>query len=182
MAAVSFPPSPHNSNTAMTSRRVPLTNISNAANSPYRAVAAAAASKRSRSHSSVQRELQYGQCQPSTKKQMLDLDRPSQPRTPPRHQAIAQEDSRAPNPKRAPNNNNHPSTTFERRLLAARGKQTQARQVRAHPTPAENLETIRQWQKHYRKIFPQFVFYFESIPEDVRVRFAKQIALLGAVS
>lgn len=46
----------------------------------------------------------------------------------------------------------------------------------------EKLENVRQWQKHYRKAFPQFVFYFESVPNDVRAKCLKQAIALGAVS
>ncbi len=46
----------------------------------------------------------------------------------------------------------------------------------------ERLENVRQWQKHYRKAFPNFVFYFESLPHEVRVRCLKQVNALGAVS
>ena len=67
-------------------------------------------------------------------------------------------------------------------MVLARERQNPPRQIKAQPSPAENLEIIRQWQKHYRRVFPQFVFYFESIPDDIRSRFAKQITSLGAVS
>lgn len=178
MAAVSIPPSPHNNNnTAMSTRRAPLTNISNANNSPYRAVAAAA-SKRSRSHSSVQRELHYAQ-QPPSKKQMLDLDRSTTLRTPPRQQARPNSDARGLIQGKSGNTQ---STALDRKLAAAREKQHPHRQSRAQPPrAADNLDTIRQWQSHYRKVFPQIVFYFESIPEDVRIRCARQITSLGAV-
>lgn len=42
-------------------------------------------------------------------------------------------------------------------------------------------ETLRQWQRYYRKAFPTFVFYFESIPGDVRQKCVRQIMGLGAV-
>ncbi len=54
--------------------------------------------------------------------------------------------------------------------------------TKADKTEEENLEQVRQWQKHYRKLFPTFVFYFESIPEDARVTYTKQVTALGAVS
>lgn len=46
----------------------------------------------------------------------------------------------------------------------------------------EKLENVRQWQRHYRKAFPEFVFYFESVPHDVRLKCLKQLDALGAVS
>jgi regulatory subunit for Cdc7p protein kinase len=54
--------------------------------------------------------------------------------------------------------------------------------VKAEKAPADTMDSIRQWQRHYRKAFPQFVFYFDSIPEDVRRRFSRQVIALGAVS
>ena len=42
-------------------------------------------------------------------------------------------------------------------------------------------ESVRQWQRHYKKVFPDFVFYFESVPDEQRVRLLKQITALGAV-
>ncbi|KAI9877180.1 MAG: hypothetical protein M1830_004615 [Pleopsidium flavum] len=158
----------------MSSRRIPLAHVPNAANSPFRAVAAAA-SKRSRSHSSVQRELPYGQ-PPPAKKQMIDRDETSL-RTPPQRPPIQESEGRVFTRRTA----GAQPTAFERRLVAARDRQAQQQKAaRQEKSVIENLEHIRQWQKHYRKVFPHFVFYFESIPEDVRKKLAKQIAGLGA--
>ncbi|KAI9826627.1 MAG: hypothetical protein M1832_006223 [Thelocarpon impressellum] len=162
-----------------TARRPPLTSIPNAANSPYRVVAGGAASKRGRSHSSVQRELPYGQ-QPPAKKQMLGTDNGTVPRTPPRAQQQQQAECRVFNNNRRAAGDNPPMTAFDRKLVAARDRQERQRHVRYQQAANENLETVRQWQKHYRKVFPQFVFYFESIPEDVRAKVSKQVATLGA--
>ncbi len=46
----------------------------------------------------------------------------------------------------------------------------------------DNLEELRKWRKHYHKTFPSFVFYFESISEDARMTYTKQVTALGAVS
>jgi regulatory subunit for Cdc7p protein kinase len=74
-------------------------------------------------------------------------------------------------------------SAFERKcVVAAREKSAQQAVVKAERTSEENLETIRQWQKHYRKIFPTFVFYFESVPEETRLKYTKQVTALGAVS
>ena len=70
-------------------------------------------------------------------------------------------------------NQGQPSA-FEKKLVAARDREK--------PRPAESVETIRQWQRHYRKAFPQFVFYFDSVPADVRGKFTRQVTALGAVS
>ncbi|KAI9848007.1 MAG: hypothetical protein M1838_000679, partial [Thelocarpon superellum] len=158
----------------MSSRRQPLSTIPNATNSPYRAVAAAA-SKRSRSHSSLQRDIPYGQ-QPPAKKHILDGD-PANPRTPPRQQASLRLEDRALQQRKP----GQPSVTaFERKLVAARDRQERPKQIKPQLAGAEGLETVRAWQKHYRRVFPTFVLYFEGIPDDVRVKLSKQIAVLGA--
>lgn len=71
-------------------------------------------------------------------------------------------------------------TSLEQKLIAAREKKHQAEME--EKAINESIENVRQWQKHYRKVFPNFVFYFESIPEDVRGKCSKHIMSLGAVS
>lgn len=44
-----------------------------------------------------------------------------------------------------------------------------------------NQETVRAWRKHYLRVFPTLVFYFESAPQEVCLRSSRQIAQLGAV-
>lgn len=175
MAAVSISPLPHTLPT-MSTRRVPLSSNPNAANSPYRALQGAA-SKQKRSYATIQREDAYGQ-PPPAKKQMLDVHQVL--RTPPRQQSTQ---SSAEGRVFTRKSNASQQSSFERRLVAVRDKPVQQQVVtKADKTTEENLDTIRQWQKHYRKIFPTFVFYFESIPEDVRLKYTKQVIALGAVS
>ena len=158
MAAVAVPPSPQVLS-AMSNRRVPLANLQNATNSPLRA--AAVGGKRQRSHASEQRDLPYGQ--PPPKKQMVEVDDAES-----RRHGLGRR-SGAP-------------TAFQKKLEAVREVKSVPKPAeKAHRGASENLETIRQWQRHYRKMFPQFVFYFESIPEDVRHRVSKQAQTLGAV-
>lgn len=45
----------------------------------------------------------------------------------------------------------------------------------------QSLETVLQWQRHYRKMFPSYVFYFENIPEEAYRRCVRGIESLGAV-
>ncbi|KAB8293865.1 hypothetical protein EYC80_009344 [Monilinia laxa] len=71
-------------------------------------------------------------------------------------------------------------SNFERKCVAVRDRGSQQQITKADKAPEENLESIRQWQKHYRKSFPKFVFYFESIPEEVRLKYTKQVLALGA--
>lgn len=46
----------------------------------------------------------------------------------------------------------------------------------------DSLDSIRQWQRHYKKAFFSFVFYFDALPEEDRGRYSKVIRSLGAVS
>lgn len=155
----------------MSGRRVPLSSNPNAVNSPYRP----AATKQKRSYATIQREDTYGQ-PPPAKKQILDTHQAL--RTPPRQSTQTSAEGRVFTRK----SNAIQPTTFERKCAAARERPVQQAVTKAEKTSEENLETIRQWQKHYRKIFPTFVFYFESIPEDVRLKYTKQVIALGAVS
>jgi regulatory subunit for Cdc7p protein kinase len=173
MAAVSISPLPHTRST-MSGRRVPLSSNPNAVNSPYRAVAAGA-SKQKRSYATVQREEAYGQ-QPPAKKQMFESHQPL--RTPPRQQSTQ---SSAEGRVFTRKSNAPQQSAFERKCVAVREKPQQI-VTKAEKPSGENLDTIRQWQKHYRKIFPTFVFYFESVPEEVRLKYTKQVIALGAVS
>jgi len=177
MAAVSIANSPHTLST-MSGRRVPLQSNPNAANSPYRAVtAAAAAAKQKRSYATIQREETYGQ-PPPAKKQMVKVNQ-SGSRSPTRQSLANAAEGRVFTRK---SNGTQPSA-FARKLEALRVKPGQQLQIPADAKAAdENLDTIRQWQRHYRKVFPKFVFYFESVSEDSRIKFSKQVIALGAVS
>jgi regulatory subunit for Cdc7p protein kinase len=173
MAAISIPPSPHDLSN-MSTRRAPLSSNPNAVNSPFRH-AAAAASKQKRSYATIQREEAYGQ-PPPAKKQMLDNYQSL--RTPPRPQSTQLSVEGRVFTRRS---NASQQTSFERKCVAAREKSQQT-VTKADKASEENLETIRQWQKHYRKVFPNCVFYFESVPEDLRIKYTKQVLSLGAVS
>ncbi|PSN73735.1 hypothetical protein BS50DRAFT_654458 [Corynespora cassiicola Philippines] len=158
MAAVAVPPSPQVA-VAMSSRRVPLANLQNATNSPLRAPAVPG--KRQRSHASEQRDLPY--CQPPSKKQIVEVDDAES-----RRHGLVRRSGAQP-------------TALTRKLEAAREVKAVPKQSeRAQRLANENLENIRQWQRHYRKMFPQFVFYFESIPEDARYKVTTQVKALGS--
>lgn len=78
-------------------------------------------------------------------------------------------------------------TPFEKKLMAVReqkdsGAAQASRNSRYDRASAEKLDNIRQWQRHYRKAFPSFVFYFDSLPADVRNRSLREVLALGAVS
>ena len=187
MTEISLSSAPHKLGN-MTSRRVPLGDVPNAANSPFRSVAAAT-SKRSRDQIDAQEDLAYVS-QPRAKRQALEDGRTNL-RTSPRKQALQSVESRVFNKQLL----NAQPTPFERKLLASakehKGVQrieqkieqrVQQRVERQGKASHEALEDIRQWQRHYKKSFPTFVFYFESLPEEVRVKCSKWVRSLGAVS
>lgn len=71
-------------------------------------------------------------------------------------------------------------TTLQRRLEAARGP--------PHPPQGKSKSVvdqgdgIKQWQKHYRRAFPGFVFYFDNVQDDIHRRCSAQVRSLGGVS
>lgn len=164
MAAVSVHPSPQTS-LNMSTRR-PLANVPNATNSPHRLGLVPA--KRPRTNTQI--DIPYGQ--PPPKKQIADA-------------AEVEDRSRVSTDSRLFSrrpHNGQPSA-FERKLVAVRDKERQAqtRGTRHDKPSAETIDSIRQWQRHYRKAFPQFVFYFDSVSEDVRSKCSRQVTALGAV-
>lgn len=153
----------------MSGRRVPLSSNQNAINSPFRAVAAAAA-KQKRSYATIQREDSYGH-PPPAKKQMLESHQPL--RTPPRqHSTHSAAEGRVFTRK---SNSAQPSA-FERKCVAVREKPLQ------QPIAKTDKVSDEQWRRHHRREFPKFVFYFESVSEEVRIKCTKQVTALGAVS
>ncbi|KAE8151372.1 DBF zinc finger domain protein [Aspergillus avenaceus] len=172
MAAVFIPPSPQTSFN-MTTRR-PLANVPNATNSPHRAGLVPA--KRPRT-ANAPIDIPYGQ--PPPKKQVVDGTE-YESRSPARSRpaTFQNPDSRL----FARRSTNAQPSAFERKLVAARDRerQTQQRGARHERPSTETLDSIRQWQRHYRKAFPQFVFYFDSVPEDLRSKCSRQVIALGA--
>ena len=158
MAAVAVPLSPQVPvAVAMSNRRVPLASLQNAANSPLRAPAIGG--KRQRSHASEQRDASYGQ--PPLKKQLVQVDDAEA-----RRHGLVRRSGAQP-------------TALTRKLEAARENKAPAKHTVQRPS--NDLETIRQWQRHYRKLFPQFVFYFDSVPVSHKDKLMSRAQLLGSV-
>ncbi|KAF1833712.1 hypothetical protein BDW02DRAFT_527150, partial [Decorospora gaudefroyi] len=155
MAAVAVPPSPHVS-AAMSSRRVPLANLQNATNSPLRAPAIGG--KRQRSHASEQRDVPYGQ--PPPKKHIIEVDDAEA-----RRHGLVRRSGAQP-------------TALTRKLEAARETKAPAKQMAQRAS--NDLETIRQWQRHYRKLFPQFAFYFDSVSDPQKDHLLSRARILGS--
>lgn len=147
----------------MANRRVPLASLQNATNSPMRAPAING--KRQRSHASEQRDIAHGQ--PPAKKLMVETDDADARRSGLIRRSAA------------------PPTALTKKLEAAREQKAAPKTTRPNTrgpeVTASNLETIRNWQRHYRKLFPQFVFWYESVPDDLKSKIARQAQLLGSV-
>ncbi|KAF2036564.1 hypothetical protein EK21DRAFT_51839 [Setomelanomma holmii] len=155
MATLVLPPSsPHVP--IMSNRRVPLGNLQNATNSPLRP--SNLGGKRQRSHASEQRDVAYGQ--PPAKKQLIEVD-DAEAR---RHGLVRRSGA--------------PATALTRKLEAARENKALSKQAEKAQKPSSDLETIRQWVRHYKKLFPQFVFYFDCVPESQKIM--RKAQLLGS--
>jgi regulatory subunit for Cdc7p protein kinase len=162
----------------MASRRLPLADVPNAVNSPMRTNTLGSGKRKA----GELRDTVYGQ--PPLKKQILDasahhlenVDPITRPGVPARGRDRLDE----PFAKRT---TAAPPTAFERRLVSSRDKkpiaQTKPKQA-VEKTQGNGIESVRQWQRHYRKQFPQFVFYFDGVPEDARFKAMRQILSLGA--
>ena len=159
MATVLLSPTPV---PTMSSKRGPLTDNPNAANSPLRGAAALAGyAKQKRSHATMQREEPYGQ-PPPLKRQAVDagLRRPA----------------RSPSKLATSTTSNIPQRTN----TAARPIIRRDRRVVTNSKESDAEKEA--WKKHHRARFPQMVFYFESIPDDIRARLTKKVSFLGGVS
>ena len=170
MATISLSPSPAPL-AAMSSRRGPLTSNPNVANSPLRPAGAtslaATYAKQKRSHATMQREEPYGQHPPSKKQAVESSLAQRLARSPsklPRSQVLVQRGVSAASTTRAVTKErpSKPSTVVK-------------------PSNQDDNHDKEVWKKHYRAKFPKMVFYFESIPDDVRAKLTKRVTYLGAV-
>lgn len=147
-------------------RRTPLSNNPNVANSPLRGASALAQAKQKRSHASTQREELYGQ-PPPLKKQMLDGGSQRQLRPP------SKITTNRTLPQRITRSTTSATSTAVTSKAAPYGRQQRQ---------DANTEKIRQWRNEYLSLFPKMVFYFESISEDLRAKLSRDALSLGAVS
>ncbi|KAK4166369.1 Dfp1/Him1, central region-domain-containing protein [Cladorrhinum sp. PSN259] len=144
-----------------TTRRVPLSNNPNVANSPMRASTAALnGAKKVRSHADLLREEPYGQ-PPPAKRQMIERSVASPTRIKTARTIVHRNTSRA---TAAP---------------ASRTAQAVHHYKDYKPSPSE-LDSISAWKSQMRERIPKMVFYFEGIPDELRTRLSKQVASLGA--
>jgi len=158
----------------MSAKRIPLANNPNAANSPYRAVAG---SKRPRAAANEQKDYEQGQS-PAKKRQILDFNNNGTRRA--HHIALQEQEGKVFTGK----SEHAASTTFGKRLAAVQQSKQTHQKVGERPDKRSltDLETIKQWKRHYKAVFPTLVFYFESMSQDVCIKSSRQISALGAVS
>lgn len=128
----------------------------------------AAYSKQKRSHATVQREEAYGQ-PPPTKKQALENGT---------HRPVR-------SPSKLPRSQ---TSTLPQRGISASSTVRATTRERSTKLPTaskvvENDSTDQKevWKKHYRAKFPKMVFYFESVPDEIRAKLTKRVTYLGAV-
>lgn len=157
MATISLSSTP-TSISAMSARRGPLTNNPNVANSPLRGASALAGyAKQKRSYANIQREEMYAQ-PPPLKKQVLDNG----------SQRVA----------RSPTRSTRAQVLVQRGVARPSTKERSSRSA----TSTRDIDTEKEaWKRHHRAKFPKMVFYFESIPDDIRSRLTKRVTYLGAV-
>lgn len=167
----------------MASKRLPLANNPNAANSPFRT--GNTAGKRPRAQN-VEHNDHGASNSPPKKKQLLEVNDVGARQA--RHISLDDREGKVFGPRPE----NSPSNAFQKKLAAAgarEGKQREQKNTegrerekeRDRPATQTDIETIRQWRRHYRKVFPSFVFYLESMPQDVCIRCSRHLTLLGAV-
>ncbi|KAK3303406.1 Dfp1/Him1, central region-domain-containing protein [Chaetomium strumarium] len=145
----------------MSTRRVPLSYSNpNILNSPARVGSAVGNGiKKGRTHAESVREEPYGQ-PPPAKRQMIDRGVASPTATRATRAIVHRTASRATGATTATTNRATHTTTY------------------GHTQ--EELISLQAWTTHTRARFPKMVFYFESIPDELRPKLAKQVSRLGA--
>lgn len=187
------------------SKRVPLASNPQAINSPLRHPNGGA--KRSRDQITETRH--HEEQPPQKKRQLLDSTHPGLQRT--KAIPVDNRDARIFDPRTshgsisdfqrklagsAVSKNSHgreldkvPDRELERptheRELERAKPERQPERVKHKREPERvkitDKQQVKTWQRHYRRAFPTFVFYFESLPEGARAASLKSITNLGAV-
>ncbi|KAF2227344.1 Dfp1/Him1, central region-domain-containing protein [Elsinoe ampelina] len=171
MAAASVQPSPRTMS-AMMNGRIPLASNQNAINSPYRGLAPVGG-KRTRAQTEVSRETITGQ--PPAKRQILDIsnDENAGSRTLTR-QSQQMKDAEA--KMFARRQGVRQPTSLEARLLAVKGAkvpQVQEKEDDQTRKAAEGMDSVRQWQAHYKKAFRGFIFFFDNVPDETHKKISQ---------
>ena len=158
----------HEQSNQMSSRR-PLANNPTAVNSPYRATSAAV--KRPRTNVYDKKDIE-NPGSPPKKRQAIEQ---SQGIRRVHHVSHDEREGRVFLDRNQPT----PPNAFTKKLTAIRDAKQAL--TRAAQKAEVDVETVKQWRKHYRKVCPTFVFYLENLPQDVAIKASKQIQHLGAV-
>ncbi|KAK3899789.1 Dfp1/Him1, central region-domain-containing protein [Staphylotrichum tortipilum] len=155
----------------MSTRRVPLSNNPNVANSPLRAASAGLNGiKKARTHAESLREEPYGQ-PPPAKRQMVE-------------RGVASPGSRRHAIDRGAATTTR--TIVHRSASRAVGATATAATHRTshvaapYKPTAEEMVSLRTWHTQIRSRFPKMVFYFESVSDEQQSKLAKQVGKLGA--
>lgn len=149
--------------------------------------------KRPRSQSAIQRDAGFGQ--PPPKKQAVEatISQQQQLRTPVRRSQSAIDATKPAVPRRPSVRSTRPAIGAppafvdvvqqqQQQLLQQQARKTSApSRAAAEVVEHQGNSDVRAWQKHYRKAFPGYVFFFENISADVLTKAQKQITSLGAV-
>ena len=155
----------------MNTTRIPLADNPNAANSPRRV---ALASKRGRAQLAENEDY----ISPPKKKQHLETTAASFRRA--QKISLHEPEGRVFAQRRA----NAPQSQFQRKLLATQeGRQVSQVRVQARHVeqPVQSKEQIQNWRRHYRRVFPSYVFYFEGLAPEAAYKSKRLLLHLGAV-
>ncbi|KAK6438778.1 Cdc7p-Dbf4p kinase complex regulatory subunit, partial [Oleoguttula sp. CCFEE 5521] len=166
-----------NTQTGMAARRQPLASVPNAVNSPFRNTQSING-KRTRAQAG---HTEHGQ--PPAKKQALDVRGGNEENVDPRRTVVIPAHDKL--SEQSLRRTSTAPTALDRKLAAARDRtpaptQSQHTTAKAARPAPDNTESIRLWQKHYKRLFPTFVFYFDNIQEDVRVKLSRLVHHLGS--
>ncbi|OCT53215.1 G1/S regulator NimO [Cladophialophora carrionii] len=158
---------------ATSSRRLPLASISNAANSPHRPLTNSG-TKRPRALANLpQQENEPPQKRLASEKGPRVVLHPVTPqKQPPPSMPEGRVFERGQGEDR--------STAFQRKLVAARDRdRTAGLRVTKNVDAPSKEDSMKQWQRQYRKLFPTFRFYFDGFSDEAKSRFLRQITALG---
>nr|OQO21971.1 hypothetical protein B0A51_08523 [Rachicladosporium sp. CCFEE 5018] len=163
--------------TGMAARRQPLASVPNAVNSPFRNTQSING-KRTRAQAG---HTEHGH--PPAKKQALDVRGGNEENVDPRRAVVIPAHDKL--SEQSLRRTSTAPTALDRKLAAARDRtpaptQSQHQTAKAARPAPDNTESIRLWQKHYKRLFPTFVFYFDNIQEDVRVKLSRLVHHLGS--
>lgn len=175
--SVATPSSTHTTPVATPmSRRLPLNSVPQAVNSPLRArtTPSTLAGKRQRQDAAVENATIDDE-QPPSKKQHLNNTTGAPvptPQTPVGQKIIVREKKGSVNRK----------VTKQKVAAEARPRGNgNDNETGRQEEEKNNMDEVKAWQRHYKRAFPTYVFFFENIPDEQGLRLIKQVKILGSV-